>query len=169
MRPRFQALHGFTLLELLVVIAIVLILAGLSAGVLSYVWRKAKCDQTKIIITNLQQALDNYAIDNGEDYPPSDGDSSGLKGADHLFECLTLRTKRGPYIELTQETLKQGEHPRFVDAWNHPIRYFHHADYANRPPHKLKFRLISDGPNGVFEEGAAASDDLVNWDKANPK
>ena len=171
MRARIQAPHGFTLLELLVVIATVLILIALTFGVLAHIATAAKCKQTNMTLTKLQAALEDYGSENGEAYPSSDGDPSGLKGAENLYACLTATTpgKHAPYMVPTQENLQQGPTPRFVDAWNHPIRYFNHADYANHPPNKHSFRLISDGPNAQFENGAAGSDDIVNWDKADPK
>ncbi|QTN34405.1 type II secretion system protein [Akkermansiaceae bacterium] len=67
---------GFTLIELLVVITIIVILAALSVGGFNYVTQKQALSQAAIQISLLDNALEDYKLDNG-DYPPA-GNSNSL-------------------------------------------------------------------------------------------
>jgi len=164
--------RGFTLIEMLVVVVIISILSSLVLAAVSSARTRAKAMQTQGTITGLEAALDRYESD-FQDYPPSDGDQTGLVGAENLYECLTTTMKTGPYITRTSDfpTCDPGnrDKPKFCDAWNRPIRYVHHHDYGNKVPNKSTFRLLSDGPNGNAEQGDASSDDIVNWNKLRPE
>lgn len=158
-------------MEMLVVISIISILAGLVLAGLSTARRRAKEMQTEALLTAaLRGALDRYEADY-QDYPPSEGDITGIRGSELLWRCLRSEKKEGPYLDAadvrTCDSNMNGD-PEIADAWNRPIRYLHHRDYGSRKPNKLNFRLISAGANGVYEEGAKNSDDIVNWDKAKP-
>jgi len=161
--------NGFTLIELLIVIAIIAILAGLIMGGLA-----AARTATKVNLTNgrfqlLKSALDRYEHD-FDDYPPSDGDE--IRGAANLYECLRTEKKGGPYItgnDIPYAPIGKEGGTAFLDAWEKPIYYMHHRDYRNQPPNKRTFRLMSAGPNMVYENGIKESDDVVNWEKAKPK
>ena len=168
--------RGFTLTEMLVVVAIIVILSGLVFGVLSFVWRKAKRDQTQMTFQLISNALEEYDRDH-HDFPPSSlggaVDPTGMEGAELLYAYLSTPDIHGKcYLTPTQAlpTCDPGNlgRPKLCDAWKRPIRYQHHADYRNRAPNRQTFRLISAGPNGVFEDGAPESDDVVNWEKENP-
>ena len=162
---------GFTLIELLVVIAILSILSALLLGAVSAARTRAKCMAVEATIKGLEGALERYESDFG-DYPPSDGDKTGLTGGENLYECLMTTSKSGPYIPKSSDfptvDSKKGK-PIFSDGWNHPLRYIHHFDYANKVPNKHTFRIISDGPNGQFDEGDPGTDDIVNWRKEKPE
>jgi hypothetical protein len=115
----------------------------------------------------LKAALSVYETD-FDDFPPSNGD--GIKGAASLYKCLTTEKKNGPYIklgELAPCTTEDGS-SAFADGWNRPVYYLHHHDYRNKPPNKRDYRLMSAGPNGVYESGNKGSDDIVNWEIDNP-
>ena len=164
--------RGFTLIEMLVVVVIISILSALVLAAVSTARTRAKSMQTQGTITGLEAALDRYEGD-FQDFPSSDGDQSGIVGAENLYECLSTTMKSGPYISRTSDFPTcdpEGKgKPKFCDAWNHPIRYIHHHDYGNKVPNKTSFRLISDGPNGQAEQGDASSDDIVNWNKLRPE
>jgi general secretion pathway protein G len=160
---------GFTLIELLIVIAIISILSAIILGAMGAVRKNTKITLTQArISTLLKSALDTYEHD-FDDYPPSDGDD-GIKGAFNLYHCLTTEKKNGPYIKLTD--LPNGDYNGdtvFFDEWKKPIYYIHHRDYRNQPPNKHEYRLISGGPDGVYQGGDPASDDIVNWNKDKPE
>jgi prepilin-type N-terminal cleavage/methylation domain-containing protein len=59
---------GFTLIELLVVISIIAVLAGITLGVTGNVQKKAAASRAQVEIAAIENALENYKIDNG-DYP----------------------------------------------------------------------------------------------------
>src|SRR5258708_32146935 len=82
-----QSSKGFTLVEMLVVITILILLGGLFLGPLSIARRQAKVKATDSNITLLKSALERYEND-FQDYPPSDGDNEGMKGATNLYGCL---------------------------------------------------------------------------------
>jgi prepilin-type N-terminal cleavage/methylation domain-containing protein len=163
--------RGFTLIEMLVVMAIIGTLAGLVLGALSATRRISKERATEAMFTLLKGALQRYETDY-QDYPPSDGDTSGLKGSENLWKCLRSEKKEGPYIESadvrTVDSDGNGD-AEIADAFNHPIRYLHHRDYGSKNPRKHEYRLMSAGPNGTFEEGKKGTDDIVNWDKEHPE
>jgi len=163
--------RGFTLVEMLVVISIISILAGLVLGALGVARTRSKMAQTEATIKLLEGALERYEMD-FQDYPPSDGDATGIKGSERLWTCLRTEKKEGPYIQSadarTCDVNGNGD-LEIADAWNRPIRYLHHRDYPNRGnPRKGTYRLLSAGPNGIYEEGAKNSDDIVNWDINKP-
>jgi prepilin-type N-terminal cleavage/methylation domain-containing protein len=162
--------RGFTLVEMLVVIAIIAILAGLSLAALSYARRTANERATTATILLLQQAIERYESD-FHDFPSSEGDVTGILGAENLWRCLNTDKKEGPYLKSgdvrTCDSNRNGD-PEPCDAWNRPIIYIHHRDYQNRNPQKRTFRLISAGIGGEFESGAPGTDDLCNWNKDKP-
>ncbi|HYG75385.1 MAG TPA: prepilin-type N-terminal cleavage/methylation domain-containing protein [Planctomycetota bacterium] len=166
MRPR----TGFTLVEMLVVISILTILGGLVLTAISSARRTAKERATEATIKLLEAALMRYETD-WQDYPPSEGDGEGLRGSENLYQYLRIEKKEGPYITSKDIQLsdvnKNGE-MEIADAFNRPLLYFHHRDYANKAPNKRTFRLFSYGANGVNDDGRAGSDDLVNWNKDRP-
>jgi prepilin-type N-terminal cleavage/methylation domain-containing protein len=162
--------RGFTLIEMLVVIAIISILAGLTLSALSTARTHSKISLTTATIKTLEAAMENYYTD-FQDFPPSLGDNQGLRGSANLWHCLTTTKKDGPYLksgDFNTATDDLGD-VRILDAWNRPIRYFHHSDYQSRQPNKHRFRLISDGPSGVFQEDLKGGDNIVNWNKAHPE
>jgi type II secretion system protein G len=164
--------RGFTLIEMLVVVVIISILSALVLAAVSAARTRSKAMASKATITGLEAALERYEGDFG-DYPASDADNTGIAGAENLYECLMTTQKSGPYINKSGDfpSCDPGnkDKPKFCDAWNRPIRYFHHHDYGNKAPNKHSFRMISDGPNGEFEHGDMGSDDIVNWNKEKPE
>lgn len=157
--------------ELLVVIAIIAVLAALSLTGLSYARRVSNERATLATIKIMESALERYETD-FHDYPPSDGDSDGIAGAENLLECLSTEKKEGPYIKSTDVKSvdsNQNGRPEPADHWNQPIRYWHHRDYQNRNPNKRTFRMISGGVNAIPENGRKDSDDIPNWNKDKPE
>ena len=165
------ARHGFTLVEMLVVIAIISILGGLTLAALASARRTAQEKATAATIKVIESALERYENDFG-DYPPSDGDDSGLTGAENLLHCLSTDMKEGPYIKEGDINTIDSNHNdarEISDQWVHPILYWHHRDYQNRAPNKRTFRLLSMGVDGVNQNGVKGSDDIVNWNKDRPE
>lgn len=162
--------RGFTLIEMLVVISIITILAGLILGALWKARQTAKEQGTATTLKLLGAALQSYEL-SFQDYPPSEGDPDGIKGSETLFQCLRTEKKDGPYIQSADVKVCDFNNNReleIADEWNQPIRYLHHRDYGSKNPLKHTYRLISAGPNRVFEDGRKGSDDIVNWNKAVP-
>jgi prepilin-type N-terminal cleavage/methylation domain-containing protein len=163
---------GFTLVEMLVVIAIISVLGALVLGALGAARRRANELATSATIKLLQGALERYNMD-FQDYPPSDGDETGIRGSENLYRCLRTEKKEGPYLVDNADVRicdsnSNGE-LEIADAWGRTLRYLHHRDYGSKNPNKHTYRLISSGPNGVYEGGERHSDDVVNWDKNSPE
>jgi prepilin-type N-terminal cleavage/methylation domain-containing protein len=162
--------RAFTLIEMLVVITIITILGGMILAALLSARRTAKERAIEGTLQLLKGQLDRYEND-FQDYPPSDGDLDGIRGSENLYRCLRTEKKEGPYITSAEiktcDINKNGE-PEIADEFGRPIGYIHHKDYANKPPNKRNYRLISPGVNGKFENGDRGSDDIVNWNKDKP-
>ena len=164
--------RGFTLVEMLVVIAIISVLGALVLAALGSARRRANELATSATLKLLQGALDRYSMD-FQDYPPSDGDETGIRGSENLYRCLRTETKEGPYLVDTADVRSCDSNSNgeleIADAWGHALSYLHHRDYGSTNPNKHTYRLISPGANGVFEAGERHSDDIVNWDKNSPE
>lgn len=166
-RTAQRAPRAFTLVEMLVVLAIVAILGGLILTGVNAARKRSQINQTQLIITQLEQNLENYASDFSE-YPPSEGDD-GVKGNERMIEALSTEEKNGPYILKKEFHFSDANHnglKEVLDAWGKPIHYIHHKDYDRTPPNKRTFRLFSAGPDGRLDPLDPQSDDVVNWNKA---
>jgi len=162
--------RGFTLVEMLVVISILTILGGLVLTAISAARRTSKERATEAMIKLLEAALMRYETD-WQDYPPSEGDGEGLRGSENLYMYLRIEKKEGPYITgkdiKVTDSNKNGQ-MEIADEFNRPLRYFNHRDYANKPPNKRTYRLMSFGSDGNNDDAAVGSDDIVNWSKDRP-
>lgn len=77
----FKAKRGFTLIELLIVIVIIGILAGIVVGVVgTSANNKAQDAKQKAIVHEVQNALEQYFLDNNSAYPAS-ADAAAMKTA----------------------------------------------------------------------------------------
>ena len=168
---RQQPFRAFTLIEMLVVITIIGTLAALILAALMTAKTHARVKNVEGQLKLIAGALQRYEND-FQDYPPSDGDLEGLTGAENLWECLSTEKKEGPYLKSgdvrTCDSNNNGK-MEISDEWNRSIRYIHHRDYGNKNPKKHDYRLISIGPNGIFDNGIQDSDDIVNWNKNKPE
>lgn len=77
----FKAKSGFTLIELLIVIVIIGILAGIVVGVVgTSANNKAQDAKQKAVVHEVQNALEQYFLDNNSTYPTST-DAATMKTA----------------------------------------------------------------------------------------
>lgn len=77
----FKAKRGFTLIELLIVIVIIGILAGIVVGVVgTSANNKAQDAKSKAIVHEVQNALEQYFLDNNSTYPAA-ADAAAMKTA----------------------------------------------------------------------------------------
>lgn len=71
---------GFTIIEMLVVISVIIILAGITVGIISYANDKAFRDRTTVELRSIEMALQQYHNDVGQ-YPDGSYNSpNGLYG-----------------------------------------------------------------------------------------
>lgn len=94
-RSRTAAARGMTLIEIMIVVAIIGMLMG-TVGVYAYGrLEKARVTDTKVVIQNIEQALEHYHVDNTDACP---------KSVDELYEQKYLTKKP-------------------VDAWGQPLSF----------------------------------------------
>ena len=115
--------RAITLIELLVTITIIVILIGLLIPVVILVLQKSHERGTRMVISELVQAVDAYRSEDAlHRYPPVNGDQS-----------LSLRAIPGPgpgMLELldrkglwSPSTFFKDDESRLLDSWGSPFRY----------------------------------------------
>jgi general secretion pathway protein G len=141
---RRSAEHGFTLVELMVVIVIIGLLATIVAINVLPATGKARVEKAKADIATLEQALDQYRLDN-INYPNA---SEGLQALVTPPPTLAQpeRYRPGGYIRRLPD-----------DPWNHPYQY-------RVPGKRGPFDIVSLGadgaPGGEGENADIYSSDL---------
>lgn len=125
---RRSAEHGFTLVELLVVIVIIGLLATIVAINVIPATDKARVEKAKADVATIEQALDQYRLDN-LNYP------SGTEGLQALLSppatlAQPARYRRGGYIKKLPS-----------DPWGRPYSY-------SVPGKKGPFDIYSLGADG---------------------
>jgi general secretion pathway protein G len=130
---------GFTLIEILLVIVIILMLAGALVIFVLPQQEGAEKNTTKLLIQQVESALDTYRLNMGR-YPTEE-----QGGLDALMVKPTFENERmgdkwsGPY-------LKPGT--KIEDAWGNKLRYelADTTDEANK--NAPRYKLFSVGPDG---------------------
>src|SRR5512141_503074 len=113
-RLRRSPVSGFTLIEVLLVIVIILMLAGALVVFVLPQQKGAEKNTTKLLLTQIQSALDTYRLNLGS-YPTEEQGGLGALLVKPNFENEKLGEKwQGPY-------LKPGT--TLEDAWGNKIRY----------------------------------------------
>lgn len=125
---RRSAEHGFTLVELLVVIVIIGLLATIVAINVIPATDKARVEKAKADVATIEQALEQYRLDNMT-YPAG---TDGLQALLSPPASLTqpARYRRGGYIKKLPE-----------DPWGRPYSY-------GTPGRKGAFDIYSLGADG---------------------
>jgi general secretion pathway protein G len=144
--------RGFTLIEILLVLAILLMLATVAIVALSGTREGAKIDTTRLLIQEVENALETYNMHMSR-YPTEEEGGLNALLTKPAFEDEKLAERwRGPYLK---------SEPR--DSWARPLHYtLAEAGSTETTPGAKPFRLSSDGPDG--QEGTA--DDIRNWTEA---
>ncbi|MEP4079248.1 prepilin-type N-terminal cleavage/methylation domain-containing protein [Haloferula sp.] len=146
---------GFTLMELLVVVSIMVILAGLTLGVMSYVNQKQAMEQAKIQLGLLELALEDYNSEKGE--YPANTRSTGTRGSDEIHRALFPMEDDDAKVYLTElDPLNDsqgwlsgsGNDWQILDPWGEEYRY--RTNTATRiNAVNPGFDLWSCGPDGT--------------------
>ena len=108
-KTHYKKQSGFTLIEVMVVIVILGVLAALIVPNVMGRGEKAKVDTTKITLTSVANALDQYKLDNGRYPSTQDG------GLDALIKqpASAKNWMQGGYIK--------GNYP--TDSWDNDLQY----------------------------------------------
>jgi len=132
---------GFTLIEVLLVIVIILMLAGALVVFVLPQQENAEKNTTKLLLQNIETALDTYRLNMGR-YPTTE------QGLDALLTKPTFENERlgdkwaGPYV-------KPGT--KLEDAWGNKLRYELADTSASDDPNTKsgpRYKLYSVGPDG---------------------
>jgi general secretion pathway protein G len=143
---RRSVARGFTLIEVLLVLVILGMLATVAIVALSGTREGARIDTTKLMIKQIESALDTYNLHIGS-YPTDDQGLQALLVKPSFDDDKLGEKWRGPYLK---------EEPR--DAWNHPIKYQKvegSTDETGGKPYKV-WSLGPDGQDGT-------EDDIKSW------
>lgn len=145
-RLRSRRVTGFTLIEILLVIVIILLLAGALVVFVLPQQKGAEKNTTRVLLQQLQTALDTYRLNIGH-YPTEDEGGLNALLVKPTFEQENLADKwQGPYV-------KPGT--TLLDAWGNPIHYepsdtttpdTSSTDTSGQPA--LPYKLYSVGPDG---------------------
>lgn len=144
-KRRLRPTAGFTLIEILLVIVIIMMLAAALVAFILPQQAGAEKNTTKLLLMQVQSALDTYRMNIGH-YPTADEGGLGALLVKPQFandDSGTLAARwQGPY-------LKPGT--KLLDAWGHQIVYtpedpstMGSTDQTNALP----YTLYSDGPDG---------------------
>ncbi len=136
---RRTRLSGFTLIEVLLVIVIILMLAGALVVFVLPQQKGAEKNTTRLLLTQIQNALDTYRLNIGS-YPTEDQGGLGALLLKPTFENEGLGEKwQGPF-------LKPGT--RIEDAWGFKIRYELIDKSQKTDAAGPDYKLFSVGPDG---------------------
>ncbi|HTP66834.1 MAG TPA: type II secretion system major pseudopilin GspG [Geobacteraceae bacterium] len=137
--------RGFTLLEIMVVVAILALLAALVGPRIMGQSDKAKIDDTKVQIRNLESALKFYKLDNGV-YPSTE------QGLQALVEKPTVG--QAPKNYRPEGYLESKKLPK--DPWGNDFVYVSPGEHGD-------YDLCSYGADGV-KGGEGNNADICSWD-----
>jgi len=139
MKEWLKGTKGMTLIEIMVVIAIIGLIATMAVINIMGRFEKAKMDTARTQVKALEQALEQYYLDNSS-YPSSE---EGLKG---LVEAPSgaKRFQPGGYIKKVPE-----------DPWGQEYSYVSPGGQGH------PFEISSNGPDR--QEGT--DDDIKSWEE----
>ena len=148
---RARSVQGFTLIEILLVIVIILMLAGALVVYVLPQQKGAEKNTTRLLLTQIQSALDTYRLNIGS-YPTEEQGGLGALLIKPTFENERLGEKwQGPYI-------KPGT--RLEDAWGNKVRYELIDASQKTDPAAPDYKLYSVGPDGLPD----TEDDIKLYD-----
>lgn len=159
LRPRSRvspAAAGFTLIEILLVIVIILMLASALVVYVLPQQKGAEKNTTRLLLTQIQSALDTYRLNTGQ-YPTEEQGGLGALLVKPTFENERLGEKwQGPY-------LKPGT--KLLDAWGNQIHYelVDKTLQTDADPSTPDYKLYSVGPDGL----PGTDDDINLYDQKN--
>lgn len=140
---RANRITGFTLIEILLVIVIILMLAGALVVFVLPQQKGAEKNTTKLLLQNVETALDTYRLNMGR-YPTEEQGGLNALLEKPTFENEKLGEKwQGPY-------LKPGT--KLEDAWGNKIKYELAEQTEDTTTSNTKaalpYKLYSVGPDG---------------------
>jgi general secretion pathway protein G len=137
--------QGFTLTEVLLVLAIIGVIAAMVVPNLIGTQKRANIDATKANITAFENAVKNFAIANGGEFP---------QGSREEVIAMMLN----PGVDSSGRPVQPYLESRPKDAWQQDLFY---EFPSSKVPSGTKPAIWSSGPNKQNEDGGG--DDINNW------
>lgn len=144
---------GFTLVEILLVLAILLMLATVAIVAVGGIREGARVDTTRVLIGELENALDTYSMQVGHYPTDEEGGLKALLEKPNFSDEKLAEKWRGPYIKTEAR-----------DSWNLPLNYQVVTGSTSETGGK-GYKLWSNGPDG--QDGT--DDDIRNWSESTGK
>lgn len=141
--------RGFTLVEVLLVLLIVGMLAAGAIVMLGGTRDRAKKDSTKVLLSNLETALDAFESHMGR-YPTEEEGLGALRTKPTFENEEEGENWAGPYIK---------REPK--DPWGQKINYEPVEAGGDEATAGLGYKIWSNGPNRTSGD----DDDIRNWDE----
>lgn len=136
---------GFTLTEVLLVLAIIGVIAAMVVPNLIGNQQKANISAAKLTIKAMEDAVKNYAIGNGGEFPAGSRD-----------EVITILTTP------MQDSTGRAVPPQLTEIPKDPWQQVLYYEFpSSKVPNGVKPAIWSSGPNKQNEEGGG--DDVNNW------
>jgi general secretion pathway protein G len=152
-RARRSHAGGFTLIEILLVLAILLMLATVAIVAVGGIREGARVDTTKVLVQEVENALDTYSMQIGHYPTEEEGGLKALIEKPNFSDEKLAEKWRGPYIKTEAR-----------DSWNNALNYQVVTGSASENGGK-GYKLWSNGPDG--QDGT--DDDIKSWNDAQSK
>jgi len=145
--------RGLTLIEVLLVILILGMLATVAIVALSGTREGAKIDTTKLLLNEVQTALDTFNMHLNR-YPTEDEGLGALRTKPQFEDEAEGEKWRGPYLKRDPK-----------DAWDQPLNYQPVDPGSDEAAQGLKYKVWSNGPDKQSE----TDDDIRSWSEEEEK
>jgi len=139
--------RAFTLIEVLLVLLILGMLVGVAIVAFGGTQKRAEIDATKVKLKAVESSVERFKFHVGR-YP------SATEGLAVLTSSASLENEEdkakwaGPYLKQTAK-----------DEWGKEFHYEPVEEGASDVPEGMKFKVWSEGPNGVDGD----EDDIKSW------
>ena len=148
MRNAPKARRGFTLIEILLVLAIIIMIASVAIVALLPQRERARLDAAKVLVSQVEQALDAYSLNVGH-YPTEEEGSLQALLVKPTFESEAMAARwAGPYLK---------QQP--MDPWDNLVNYQLSEAGTMEEGQTKSYKLWSNGPDGMD----GTEDDIKNW------
>jgi len=144
--------RGFTLIEVLLVLLILGLLATVGIMAFSGVREGAKVDSTKLLLAEIETALDTFNMHMSR-YPTAEEGLAALRTKPAFSDDAEGQNWRGPYLKREAK-----------DVWGQALNYELVEAGSTEASLGLKYKLWSNGP----DRQSGTDDDIKNWSEEKP-
>lgn len=165
--------RAVTLVELLTVVAVIAILAAITLNVSQGVRNRAKASQSKVEMSVIGQALEEYRRQLG-DYPQTSDPAVMLQSLLGRVDPTgtALSPVKRKFIDFSKIDLTEGSgdpetdpHSLLADPWGQPFRYYYKSQTPWQNP---GYVLYSSGPDELDTPGKTRESATIDFAAALP-